>query len=81
MVHALIVGQKMNTIMRTPNQRDKMRELYRRNPTDRENVIRQYAKAERDGIVSRRSNTLGMSPEDYAARLFADGIKKGWLHE
>ena len=67
--------------MRTPNQRDKMRELFRRYPSDRDALIRQYAKAERDGVVSRRSNTRDISAEDYAARLFADGIKKGWIHE
>lgn len=71
----------MKTLMRKPNQRDKMRELFRQYPRDREIVIRQYAKAERDGIVSRRSNSRGIIPEEYAARLFADGIKKGWIHE
>ncbi len=58
-----------------------MRELFRRYPKDREIVVRQYAQAERDGIVSRRSNSRGLGPEDYAARLFADGMKKGWIHE
>jgi DNA transposition AAA+ family ATPase len=80
-VDVLYVGSKMKTLMRKPNQRDKMRELFRKYPRDREIVIREYAKAEQDGVVSRLSNSRGIIPEDYAARLFADGIKKGWIHE
>lgn len=71
----------MKTLMRKPNQRDQMRELFRQYPGDREIVIHKYAKAERAGIVLRRSNSREITAEDYAARLFADGIKKGWIHE
>lgn len=58
-----------------------MRDIVRRHPNDREEAIRLYAKAERDGVVSRRSNAHKIEPENYAARLFADGIKKGWIDE
>ena len=60
-------------------QRDKMRELARKHPRDSTAVIREYAQAERNGLVARHNNSRDMKPEDYAARLFADGIKKGWI--
>ena len=31
------------------------------------------------GIVLRRSNQRGQSPEIYGKRLIYDGLKKGWL--
>lgn len=57
-----------------------MRELARKHPRDSTTVIREYSKAERNGLVSRYNNSRNMTPEDYAARLFADGIKKGWIN-
>jgi predicted transcriptional regulator len=60
-------------------QRDKMRELARIHPKDEGAIIKAYAQAERSGIVTRQSNGRNISPEDYASRLYADGVKKGWL--
>lgn len=71
----------MKSVMRKSNQRDLMRELHRRYRGDRDLVVRHYARAEREGIVTRRSNSRGITPDEYASRLFADGIKKGWLND
>lgn len=38
-----------------------------------ETVCALYAKAEREGIVQRKSNMHGISPEQYAERLYRDG--------
>jgi hypothetical protein len=56
-----------------------MRELYQRFGGDRERTVTSYAAAERGGDALRRSNVQWLEPEDCARRLFADGIKKGWL--
>jgi hypothetical protein len=61
------------------NQREKMRELFRKNSRDPERTIQAYADAERAGQVARSSNQYDQSAEDYARRLFYDGIHKGWL--
>src|SRR4051794_12984079 len=42
-------------------------------------AARSYAAAEQRGDVSRASNVRGMSAEEYARRLIADGLKKGWI--
>jgi len=42
-------------------------------------IVKEYAEAEKNGIVSRKSNARNITPEDYAERLFLDGIAKGWL--
>jgi hypothetical protein len=60
-------------------QRDVMRRIYARHGPDDEPVVREYAAAERRGEVRRARNAYGLSPEDYARRLLADGLKKGWL--
>lgn len=60
-------------------QRDTMRDLFLRFGGDAHRTIAAYAAAERAGLVTRRSNVRGMEPEEYASRLFADGVKKGWL--
>lgn len=60
-------------------QRDVMRDLDRRFGGDQDKVVAAYAAAERRGEVERGSNVHGMSPEEYAARLYADGVAKGWL--
>jgi hypothetical protein len=62
-------------------QRDKMRELFRLHRGDKDRVVLAYAKAEERGEVPRKSDLRGLTPHDYAARLFADGIKKGWIDE
>jgi len=62
-------------------QRDKMRELFQRYGGDEERTIQAYADAEDRGEVLRNSDLRGLTARDYAARLFADGIAKGWIHE
>ena len=62
-------------------QRDKMRELFKLHRGDEPRVIQAYAQAEQRGEVPRKSDLRGLTSHDYAARLFADGISKGWIHE
>jgi hypothetical protein len=56
-----------------------MRDLYGRLGGDHARVVAAYVAAERSGEVQRSSNVRGMHPEEYAERLYQDGIKKGWL--
>jgi hypothetical protein len=56
-----------------------MRELYRSHHGNKEAVILAYAAAERRGEVGRKSNVWALDAEEYARRLLADGLKKGWL--
>lgn len=58
-----------------------MRELAQRHTADHASIVAAYVEAERGGIVVGKSNSRALSAEDYAARLLADGNKKGWLHE
>jgi HEPN superfamily Swt1-like protein len=67
------------SILAPVRQVDKMRELYDRFAPDDERIVREYAAAEKRGEVVRKRNTYGLSPDDYARRLLADGIRKGWL--
>ena len=64
--------------MKASKQREVMCEVYSRWRNDPQRVVREYAKAEREGRVSRKSNTTGMSAEAYATALLRDGEKKGW---
>lgn len=65
--------------MNAAKQRDYMRKLFVDMGGDRDKACAAYARAERDGIVSRSRNTHDMLPEDYANALWKDGVKKGWL--
>jgi hypothetical protein len=56
-----------------------MRRIYAQYGRDEERVIREYAAAERRGEVARKSNAYDVLPEEYARRLLADGLAKGWL--
>jgi hypothetical protein len=60
-------------------QRDVMRDLDRRFEGDQDKVVAAYAAAERRGDVKRASNVHAITPEEYARRLYADGVKKGWM--
>ena len=60
-------------------QRDLMRSLWVQYAGDTDRAVHEYAAAEDAGRVPRRSNSSGMSSLDYARRLLADGLKKGWL--
>ncbi|MFM2199054.1 MAG: hypothetical protein RLZZ505_2486 [Verrucomicrobiota bacterium] len=57
-----------------------MRELMRVHRGSAEKIIAAYALAERAGEVIRSSNTYKITSENYATRLFNDGIKKGWIN-
>jgi len=72
---------KMQPRARSMSQRDKMRELYREHRGDEARIVRAYAEAEERGEVTRDSDSFGLSALDYAARLFADGQKKGWIQQ
>jgi hypothetical protein len=70
--------------MKTHNetrQRDKMRELFRLHSGDESRVVAAYAAAEQRGEVRRKSDVHSLTTHDYARRLFADGVAKGWIRE
>lgn len=56
-----------------------MRELVRRFGPTEERVVREYAAAEERGEVERKSNSHGLSAEQYARALWNDDAKKGWI--
>ena len=60
-------------------QVDYMRKLVAKHGREPDTVCPLYAKAERDGVVQRKSNKHGISSEEYAVRLYRDGDRKGWL--
>ena len=62
---------------REKNQRDWMREVAQELGFDREACIQRYAVLDEQGIAPRKRRT--MPSEDYAAALWQDGVKKGWL--
>ena len=64
--------------MTRTTQRDVMRNLYRRLGGDHDRVVASAA-AERAGEVVRASNVRQMEPEEYARRLYAAGVKIGWM--
>jgi hypothetical protein len=55
--------------------------LFRRFDGDQSRIIEAYAEAERRGEVQRVHDSRGMSADEYASRLFADGVKKSWIQE
>jgi hypothetical protein len=64
---------------RLRSQRDMMRQLYKKYMGRSQDMIAAYADAEQRGLVHRKSNVNNVSPEDYAYRLYLDGMKKGWF--
>jgi hypothetical protein len=62
-------------------QREFMQKLFSEHSGDKERVIEEYAKAEERGEIKRRRNRSGVTPKQYASRLFADGMSKGWLQK
>ena len=77
----LDVRPKKTSKMKRQSQRAMMRELYREFPSDSRKVIALYAAEEVKGNVCRKSNLRDLSPQDFAARLYADGQRKGWINE
>lgn len=61
------------------SQREKMRELFLKNSRNEDRTVAAYAAAERVSQVHRESTEYALTPEDYARRLLADGLRKGWL--
>ena len=68
-----------NRVERMRKQRDVMRDLERRYGMNRDRVVAAYADAERRGEAPRRRNKSGLSTDEYARPLWADGVKKEWL--
>jgi len=56
-----------------------MQSLVRRLGKDREAVCGAYAEAELDGLVSRIDPDGDVTPAVYAATLWAQGERTGWL--
>jgi hypothetical protein len=65
--------------MARTTQRDVMRDLNRLFGGDHDKVVAAYAAAERRGDVKRALNVHDIEPEEYARRLYADGVAKGWM--
>ena len=63
------------------SQRDHMRHLYKQHGDDETVLVAQYAKAERNSLVTRKRNTHNISSEQYSKALYKDGIRKGWIME
>jgi len=64
-----------------PGQRETMRTIWSSVGGDEGRAIADYAAAERFGLVLRKTNKSGYSPEDYAKALISDGLRKGWLKQ
>ena len=62
------------------SQREMMRRLQVRLRGVKNSIVAAYASAEARGEVFRTKNKRGMSREDYAEKLYADGIRKGWIN-
>lgn len=56
-----------------------MRALVARFGPVEERIVREYAAAEERGEVVRKSNSHGLSAEQYARALWNDAVKKGWI--
>jgi len=61
------------------SQRQMMCRMWSKYGPNQAKVVKEYAAAERRGEVTRASNTTAMGSPDYAKRLLADGLAKGWL--
>ena len=56
-----------------------MRKLVADLGRDKRVVCAAYARSERDGQVKRARDANETTPESYAAALWNDGDRKGWL--
>lgn len=64
---------------RQRTQRDVMRQAWKESAGKEALAVELWIRAVRNGEVIRRSNTRGMSEEEYGKRLLYDGLTKGWL--
>ena len=62
-------------------QRELMRDLYAMHAGNHEKICKEYAQADREGMVPHKSNRNQVSPEKYAISLLYDGIKRGWVNK
>lgn len=65
--------------LRWSGQRAAMREIFTRVAGDEDRAVQEYVAAEREGRVRRKGNKSGLTAEQYARALIADGYRKGWL--
>lgn len=64
----------------SPTQRDFIRSaVWRLIEENKAALGREYAEAERSGLVPRKSNQYGMDAQRYGERLIDDALRKGWL--
>ena len=63
----------------SPTQREFMCGLVAEFGMNEDRVVQEYAAAEQNGDVNRKSNEYGTPPEAYARALWRDGVRKGWL--
>ena len=56
-----------------------MRSLYQKFGGDKERACNAFAEAELRGEITRRRTAGNNSAKQYAADLWSDGIRKGWL--
>lgn len=74
----MTVGTTMRGPMKQPTQREIMRRLAAQHGYNREKTCAAYIEAERRGEVPRKEGRH-IETERYAAKLWGDGIRKGWL--
>jgi DNA-binding MarR family transcriptional regulator len=61
-------------------QRQFMRQLVTKLGPDQKKVCAAYAKAEREGLVTRSRDEYDTSPEVHAETLWRDAQRWGWLN-
>jgi hypothetical protein len=66
-------------VIRKHSQREFMHQLVRRYGHDEKRVVREYTAEEARGEVERKSNSHGITAEQYARALWNDAVKKGWI--
>ncbi len=62
------------------SQRDFIRDaIWRLVESNKGTLAEEYANAEEQGLVPRKSNEYGMDAKKYGERLIDDARRKGWL--
>jgi len=60
-------------------QKEMILHLISKHGRNKDTVCTEYALAERRGEVPRRRNKNGLAPEQYAYRLWNNGLLRGWF--